>query len=210
MSASPPSSAEATASPSGAAGPGLTTLPSPLPPSPAPRSVICMEQVRALPVPLAFRMDKRAKAMVKSAAVVSCCEQTFHMTCLCQWLEKGKEDHSSCPCCRAPIHHLLLANPPRAPAQALPSPEEALADAMSSPSEASFRIADAGELPSQEEETADLHGPVDGEVEVDVEDPRPARRVVPNPLGRLGDPLTVGECGTSGRPRDAARRGGAD
>jgi len=51
---------------------------------------------------------------------------------------------------------------------------------------------------------------VDGEVEVDVEDPRPARRVVPNPLGRLGDPFTVGECGTSGRPRDAARRGGAD
>ena len=168
-----------------------------------------MEQVRALPVPLAFRMDKRAKAMVKSAAVVSCCEQTFHMTCLCQWLEKGKEDHSSCPCCRAPIHHLLLANPPQAPAQALPSPEEALADAMSSPSEASFRIADAGELPSQEVDTADLHAPVDGEVEVDVEDPRPARRVVPNPLGRLGDPLTVGECRTSSRPRDAAagRRG---
>lgn len=163
-----------------------------------------MEQVRALPVPLAFRMDKRAKAMVKSAAVVSCCEQTFHMTCLCQWLEKGKEDHSSCPCCRAPIHHLLLANPPQAPAQALPSPEEALAHAMSSPSEASFRIADAGELPSQEVDTADLHAPVDGEVEVDVEDPRPARRVVPNPLGRLGNPLTVGECGTSSRPRDAA------
>ena len=139
MSALLPSSAEAAASANVAAGPGLTT-----PPSLAPRSIICMEQVRALPVPLAFRMDKRAKAMVKSAAVVSCCEQTFHMTCLCQWLEKGKEDHSSCPCCRAPIHHLLLANPPQAPAQALPSPEEALADAMSSPSEASFRIADAG------------------------------------------------------------------